>query len=101
VRVAMPVGPERQVVVVPVTALGRGPEGDHVFVLQPDEKGKTRAKLRPVVGGASIGNEVIIRQGLEPGEIVAASGSFKLHDGVGVDIAPAAGSPPQATTTGK
>ncbi|MFN9930128.1 MAG: efflux RND transporter periplasmic adaptor subunit [bacterium] len=101
VRVALPVGPERQVVVVPVTALGRGPEGDHVFVLQPDEKGKTRAKLRPVVGGASIGNEVIIRQGLEPGEIVAASGSFKLHDGVGVDIAPAAGSPPQATTTGK
>ena len=45
-----------------------------------DEQGKTRARLRAVVVDAMAGDEVVITKGLEPGEQVAASGSFKLRE---------------------
>jgi membrane fusion protein (multidrug efflux system) len=58
-----------------------------VFVLAEDKQGKTRAHARPVRAGSVLGDEVIIEQGLEPGEQVAVSGSFKLRDAVLVAIA--------------
>src|SRR5262245_16984292 len=51
VRIRVPVGPARKVVVVPVSALRKGPGGDHVFVLAADKEGKTRAHARPVESG--------------------------------------------------
>ncbi len=87
VRVRVPVGPPRKGVVVPVSALRKGPEGDHVFVLAPDKDDKTRAYVRRVQSGAILGDEVLIHAGLAAGEPVAASGSFKLRDAVLVAIA--------------
>lgn len=86
VRVRVPAGEERQVVVVPVTAIRRGPSGDHVFVIANDEKGVPRAKLRAVTSGAFLGNDAIVLSGLEAGERVAASGSFKLMEGMMVNL---------------
>ncbi|MGH8571472.1 MAG: efflux RND transporter periplasmic adaptor subunit, partial [Gammaproteobacteria bacterium] len=51
VRVRVPVGPPRLTVVIPVSALRKGPGGDHVFVVAPDEEGKTRAHVRQVQSG--------------------------------------------------
>jgi membrane fusion protein (multidrug efflux system) len=68
-----------------------------VFVLAADSTGQTRAHARPVQSGAAVGAEVLILSGLASGEQVAASGSFKLREGVKVMIAegqPAAGSHP-------
>jgi membrane fusion protein (multidrug efflux system) len=87
VRVMVPVGPSRTAVAIPVSALRRGPSGDHVFVIAPDDKGKHRASLRPVQTGTVLGDEVLIVSGLEPGETVAASGSFKLRESALVAIA--------------
>ncbi|MFH0351974.1 MAG: efflux RND transporter periplasmic adaptor subunit [Chromatiales bacterium] len=87
VRVRVAVGPPRMAVVIPVSALRKGPGGDHVFVLAPDEAGKTRAHVRQVESGTMLGDEVVIRAGLSAGERVAASGSFKLRDAVLVAIA--------------
>lgn len=87
VRVQVPVGPLRNAVAVPVSALRKGPGGDQVFVIAPGEDGKTRAYVRPVDSGAILGDEVVILAGLSAGERVAASGSFKLRDGVLVAIA--------------
>jgi membrane fusion protein (multidrug efflux system) len=87
VRVHVPTGPERTAVAVPVSALRKGPGGDHVFVISPDKQGKTRAHVRPVQAGAVLGDEVVIEQGLTAGEQVAVSGSFKLRDAVLVAIA--------------
>jgi len=56
-------------------------------VIQPDEHGKTRAHARLVESGAMLGDEVVIHTGLSANEMVAASGSFKLRDGVLVAIA--------------
>lgn len=86
VRVRVPVGDVRPVVVVPASGLRRGPSGDHVFVLRPDEGGKLRAHARPVRVGPSVGRDVVIESGLEPGDRIAASGSFKLREGVLVSV---------------
>ncbi len=86
VRVDVPVGPPSTIVAVPVSALRKGPGGDHLFVLAPDKDGKTRAQLRPVQSGAMLGDEVVIHGGLSAGEQVAASGSFKLHEAALVAI---------------
>jgi len=82
VQVRVPVGGPRKVVAIPVSALRRGPEGDHVFVVAPGKDGKPRAAMRMVKGGSVLGDEVIVENGLSVGEPVAASGSFKLRDGV-------------------
>jgi membrane fusion protein, multidrug efflux system len=87
VRVRIPVGSPRAGVAVPVSALRKGPGGDHVFVIAADQDGTSRARLRPVLSGAMLGDEVVIHDGLGAGEQVATSGSFKLRDAVRVAIA--------------
>jgi membrane fusion protein (multidrug efflux system) len=87
VRVRVPVGQSSKAVAVPVSALRKGPDGDHVFVLAPDDKGMTRAHVRRVKSGSVIDDEVLILAGLSPGERVAASGSFKLREAALVTIA--------------
>ena len=87
VRVQVPVGPTRDAVVVPVSALRKGPGGDHVFVIGAAKDGKTRAQLRLVKIGPVLGDEIVIVDGLAAGERVAASGSFKLRDAALVAVA--------------
>ncbi len=89
VRVQVPDGPAHTAVAVPVSALRKGPAGDHVFVIAPGEDGKTRAQVRPVQSGAVLADAVLILDGLAAGEQVAASGSFKLREGVLVAVADA------------
>ncbi|HEY7478956.1 MAG TPA: efflux RND transporter periplasmic adaptor subunit [Gemmatimonadales bacterium] len=87
VRVQVPVGPEQKVASVPVSALRKGPGGDHVFVIASDSTGKPRAHQRAVVSGPVLGEEVIILDGVAPGDRVATSGSFKLREGALVALA--------------
>jgi len=87
VRVQVPIGAIHQAVSVPVSSLRKGPGGDHVFVIAPDDQGRLRARERRVQAGDVLGDEVLILEGLAPGERVAASGSFKLREGVLVALA--------------
>jgi membrane fusion protein (multidrug efflux system) len=80
VRVQVPVGTPRKAVVIPASALRKGPAGDHVFLLAEDKDGKPRAYLRQVAVDALAGDDVVISSGLQPGDRVAASGSFKLRE---------------------
>lgn len=82
VRVRVPVSPPTTAVVVPASAVRRGPAGDHVFVIAPGEDGKDRAYLRAVQTGSVLGDEALIHAGVAPGERVATAGSFKLREGV-------------------
>ena len=93
VRVHVPVGPTRDAVVVPVSALRKGPGGDHVFVIAAAKDGKTRAQLRLVTSGPVLGDEIVIVDGLAAGERVAASGSFKLRDAALVAVSDPAAQP--------
>ncbi len=80
VRVQVPLGTPTLAVAIPASALRKGPSGDHVFVLEPDEKGDVRARTRVVKVDGMAGDEVVVIAGLTPGERVATSGSFKLRE---------------------
>ena len=69
-------------VAIPVSALRKGPGGDHVFVIAADSAGQTRAHVQAVRAGPVVENEVLILSGLTPGQQVAAAGSFKLREAV-------------------
>lgn len=71
-------------VLVPLAALRRSPNGQHVFVLV-EEDGKLRARMRAVTTGAVQGDEIAIQKGIAAGELIAASGSFKLREGLLVE----------------
>lgn len=86
VRVSVGTGASRTAVSVPGSALRQGPEGDFVFVLAEDAEGRLRAARRPVTTGGTFGDEVLVLDGLAPGERVAASGAFKLQDRMAVLI---------------
>ena len=64
----------------------RAPYGDHVFVLV-DEDGQSRARQRAVQTGPVQGTEIVVTDGLAEGELIAAAGSFKLREGLLVQIA--------------
>src|SRR5947207_1276552 len=82
VRVEVPVGPRPSVVAIPVSALRKGPGGDHVFLVVADSSGRTRAHVQAVQSGPVLEDEVVILSGLTPGQQVATSGSFKLREAV-------------------
>src|SRR5881409_4108713 len=51
VRVEVPLGPATTVVSIPVSALRKGPSGDHVFLIVADSGGRSRAHVQPVRSG--------------------------------------------------
>lgn len=91
VRVRVPVGPTRNVVAIPVSALRKGPGGDQVFIVAPSNDGRTRVHTRQVEIGPMFGDEIVIYAGLTAGEHIAAVGSFKLRDGILVAVAESVG----------
>jgi multidrug efflux system membrane fusion protein len=70
-------------VVVPVTALRHGPNGDFVYVINEDKT----VSLRNVTRGEATVDNVIIATGLELGEEVVTEGGDRLKDGARVQLA--------------
>lgn len=89
VKLRVPIEDARAYVVVPVTAVRRASFSDQVFVIrdvqEPGPDGKPapamRAEQRFVRLGPTIGDDVIVVEGLKEGEQIATSGSFKLREG--------------------
>ncbi|MBA2961464.1 MULTISPECIES: efflux RND transporter periplasmic adaptor subunit [Ramlibacter] len=72
---------------VPVSAVRAGPNGDQVFVLNPDRT----VSLRLVQRGQSTVDKIQIVKGLEPGERVITEGADRLRDGSRVTLPGEAG----------
>ena len=70
-------------IVVPVTALRTGPNGDFVYVLNADRT----VSVRPVQRGVSTGEVIAVIRGLEAGEQVVTEGGDRLRDGARVQLA--------------
>lgn len=99
VDVEVPVEEPRPYITVPVTAVRRAAFGDHVFTLEPgdpqkDPPGAMRARQRMITLGPALDGRVIVRSGLEVGDRIAATGSFKLREGALTMQAPPPGAPP-------
>ena len=80
-------------VVVPTTAVRHGPQGDFVWLLQPDRT----VKERQIVVGPATAETVSITTGLQAGDVVITAGGDRLRDGSPVVLpgqGPAAGGGP-------
>jgi len=86
----------KDAVVVPVTALRHGPNGDFVYVLQDDRTVRQVA----VTQGVSTADSVQITQGLDVGERVITEGGDRLKDGAKVSLPGDAASGPRRGASG-
>ncbi len=65
------------VLVVPASAVQRGPQGPYVYLLKPD----TRVEMRPVSTGPTEDGATVIEGGLAAGDRVVSEGQYKLQPG--------------------
>ena len=80
VNITMLVNTLENQVVVPATAVRHGPQGDFVWVLQPDKT----VKARTVKVGPGTTETVSIASGLQIGETVITDGGDRLREGAKV-----------------
>jgi multidrug efflux system membrane fusion protein len=80
----------RGATLVPTSVIQRSAQGAFVYVVKPDHT----VASRPVTVGATDGNVTAV-QGVEPGEIMAASNFNRLQNGVRVTVSPPPGRPNQ------
>jgi multidrug efflux system membrane fusion protein len=73
----------KDAVVVPVTALRHGANGDFVYVLNAANK---TASIRPVTRGQATVDTIEIKTGLTAGEQVITEGADRLKDGAKVTL---------------
>ncbi len=86
VQVRVPIDTSKEFTVVPSMAIRRAAYANSVFIVSTDEKDPAamRAHQKFVTLGPSVGEEIIVLDGLKPGDRIAAAGSFKLRDGAKV-----------------
>ncbi len=64
-------------VLVPLAAVNRGPNGQYVFVVGPNNK----AVMRPVTLAATQGQIAVIKSGVQAGDVVVVDGQMVLNNG--------------------
>lgn len=83
-------------VVVPPAAVQVGQRGHYVFVVKAD----STVEIRLVRAGVATEREIVIHDGLKPGERVVTEGQLRLRPGTRVAVRPTAGTPqPNRATT--
>jgi membrane fusion protein (multidrug efflux system) len=90
VQVEVALGPAREVVSLPASAISYAPYGDSVFVVTDlkDPHGQTYRGVRQqfVKVEGSRGDQVGIASGVKPGDEVVTSGAFKLRNAAAVFV---------------
>jgi multidrug efflux system membrane fusion protein len=81
VNVHLLVDTKKNVVLVPTTAILRGPQGTYVFAVGADNK----VKIHIVTLAETNGNITGIASGLNPGDVVVTDGQDKLQEGSKVE----------------
>jgi len=88
VQVEMMLGGSRSVIVLPASAISYAPYGDSVYVVSDlkESNGQSYRGVRQqfVKLGGTRGDQVGVISGLDPGDEVVTSGTFKLHQGAAV-----------------
>lgn len=83
VNVRLTVDTIKQAIVVPSSAIQRGPNGAFVYLLNDDET----VTLRPVTVGRQDETQAVVTSGLDPNLKVLTSGFSRLTDGAKVRVA--------------
>jgi len=82
VTVTLRLATRHDAVMIPSRAVQTGQDGKFVFVVQPDGA----VVSRPVSVGQTVGEEVVVEQGLAAGEQVVTEGQLRLAPGVRVQV---------------
>lgn len=77
VNVRLQLDVRKEVAIVPLVAIQRGPQGTFVYVVKEDKT----VEVRPVTVGVTEGNNVSIEAGLSPRELIVVDGADKLRAG--------------------
>jgi multidrug efflux system membrane fusion protein len=85
-----------EAVVVPAAAVQVGQRGHYVFVVKAD----STVEMRLVRAGITSGREIVVQDGLKPGERVVTEGQLRLRPGARVAVRPSAGGPPPGRAVG-
>src|SRR5205823_560918 len=88
VRVRVPIGRPQDRLLVPETAVSADQRGRYLLVVKPDDT----VEYRPVQTGATVGDLVVVREGLKAGEWVVVNGLQRARPGAKVE--------PEQTTIG-
>ncbi|HEY6873947.1 MAG TPA: MdtA/MuxA family multidrug efflux RND transporter periplasmic adaptor subunit [Geobacteraceae bacterium] len=73
---------KRDAVVVPASAIQRGPQGSFVYVVKADRT----VTVRPVTLGVTEGGDTAIAAGVEAGELIVVDGAERLREGSTVEV---------------
>jgi len=96
-NVRVRVDTEKDAIVIPLSAVQRGPNGTFAYVVGED----TSARITPVTLGTMTESEAVVTAGLEAGQKVVTSGFGRLSDGAKVTVStPADPAVPSAPPAG-
>ena len=74
-------------ITVPLTAIQTSASGDSIIVVQdPNAEGIGKTLAVPVKTGRHLGDDVIIEEGLKPGDVVVTAGQVRIPPGAPVKI---------------
>ncbi|MGK7870316.1 efflux RND transporter periplasmic adaptor subunit [Falsiroseomonas sp. E2-1-a20] len=73
----------RDVTVLPLVAIQRGPQGTYAFIVRDDNT----VEQRPVTLGTIAGQQAVVLRGMRPGERAVTSGALRLVSGSAVQVA--------------
>ncbi len=82
INVALTLSTQSDAVVIPSEAVQVGQDGQHVFVIKPDNS----VEVRPVVVARTNEGEAVISKGLQPGEQIVREGQFLLGPGSRIEV---------------
>jgi multidrug efflux system membrane fusion protein len=82
VNVSIILTTQNDAIVVPSQAVQSGQNGQHVFVVKPDQT----VEVRPVVVSRTTEQLAVIAKGLKPGETVVTEGQFLLGSGSRIEV---------------
>jgi hypothetical protein len=86
---------------VPVVAVNRVNGQYFAFIAEPGPSGGFIARQRAVETGPLVGNDYLVRRGLEAGQRLIVSGVQKIGDGMPVSIGARPAAAPAATEQGR
>jgi multidrug efflux system membrane fusion protein len=94
VNVVVTLTQDPRAIVVPSPAVQTGQQGTYVFVVKPDQT----VELRTVSVARTKGMEMVIKDGLKPGETVVTDGQIRLVPGSRITVKPGPGAAEKAAS---
>jgi membrane fusion protein, multidrug efflux system len=92
VNVRLLLDTHKDVTTMSTAGIQRGVPGTFIYLINADDT----VSVRPVQLGATDGDRVEVRSGLEPGDRIVIDGADKLRDGAKINVRPAADASPPA-----